>query len=555
MKSQNIFPHINDHIESWPVAKLSKEKSAYISRLNNFVFDQLIQDHENQIYELINKTIVQEKNRIKNNPWKVDPPDDKIYWKKIEEDLESIVHREDKNEAQIQLLKKIINRYNSEIVGNFHVGTFKFSRIFLLSFFKRIFNKYFEKRMWRWGNKKNLQDKIILKGPVEQIRNLFQKGTIVIVPTHYSNLDSIMVGYAIDSNVGLPAFSYGAGLNLYNIEVVGYFIDRLGAFRVDRRKKNPIYLECLKSMTGFSIFEGTNCLFFPGGTRSRSGKIEEKLKLGMISSVIEAQRFHVEKKDNKKIFIVPMTMGYHFVLEAPLLIDQHLRTTMPNSINRKPIGPTFSSIMKFLKDIYTKSSEVYISFGEPLDVFGNKVNEEGVSLNKSNKVLNMEDYFTLDGQLTTNTQRESVYAKHLADAILSSYIKYNVILSSNVVAFVAFHLLYDEVKEEGLAFLLNRKFGTYTIMYPIFEKMVTEIVRHLKHLQNEGQITLSDESWDNVVGLILTGIKKLGIYHSKPVLQLNKKGDIIAHDMRLLYFYHNRLTQYGLEEYMNWPTL
>ncbi|MBK7635043.1 MAG: 1-acyl-sn-glycerol-3-phosphate acyltransferase [Saprospiraceae bacterium] len=83
------------------------------------------------------------------------------------------------------------------------------------------------------------------------------------MPTHYSNLDSIMIGYAIDSNVGLPSFSYGAGLNLFNVEIVGYFINRLGAFKVDRRKKNPIYLEMSEIYGSYSIIKGVNCLFFP----------------------------------------------------------------------------------------------------------------------------------------------------------------------------------------------------------------------------------------------------------------------------------------------------
>ena len=63
--------------------------------------------------------------------------------------------------------------------------------------------------------------------------------TVIIVPTHFSNLDSILIGYAIDGIMGLPAFHYGAGLNLYDLELVAYFINRLGAYKVDRRKKKP----------------------------------------------------------------------------------------------------------------------------------------------------------------------------------------------------------------------------------------------------------------------------------------------------------------------------
>ena len=90
----------------------------------------------------------------------MDPPDEKLYWKNISAELEVSVHSEEREERELNLLKKIIHRYNEEIVGHFSPGTFRFSRIFLLSFFKSIFNKYFDKVQWRWVNKAQLKQKI-----------------------------------------------------------------------------------------------------------------------------------------------------------------------------------------------------------------------------------------------------------------------------------------------------------------------------------------------------------------------------------------------------------
>ena len=235
-----IYPHIQPDVAEWPVAKQSKERKVFIDNLNQYVTEQLLQNHKSSLNDLISKAIYLENQRIKLTPWKVDPADEKVYWRSIASELEAAASREDKDEVESKLLSKIVNRYNQEIVGHFSPKTFKFSRIFLTSFFKRIFNRYFDKKQWRWGNKSTLQQKIVVKGDVPLIRTLFEQGTVVILPTHYSNLDSIMVGYAIDANVGLPSFSYGAGLNLYNVEIVAYFINRLGAFRVDRRKKNLV---------------------------------------------------------------------------------------------------------------------------------------------------------------------------------------------------------------------------------------------------------------------------------------------------------------------------
>lgn len=548
-----IFPHIIPDVSKWPVALQSKHRSEFISKLNKYVLAQILDSHGTNLYDLISRTVYMENQRIKLTPWKVDPPDEKDYWKSIAADLENTTIREDKQDAETELLKRIINRYDEEIVGNFSPNTFKFSRIFLTSFFKRIFSSYFPKGQWRWGSKKSLQERIILKGNVEHIRDLFNKGTVIFMPTHYSNLDSIMVGYAIDANVGLPSFSYGAGLNLYNVEIVGYFINRLGAFRVDRRKKNPIYLECLKSMTGFSIIEGVNCLFFPGGTRSRSGSIEDKLKLGLINSSIEAQRVLIEEGSDKKIFVVPISMGYHFVLEASHLIDQQLQFIGKEKYKRvRGSGPSFSNILRFFKDLYTRSSEVYMSFGNPMDVFGNTVDEQGQSYDKFGNKVEMNDYFSFGGQLSSNRQREGVYAKILSETLIESFKKYNVVLSSNVVAFTAFHLIFQEFKETGLMALVNQKNKVYELRLTDLLENVQKLMFHIRSMNENGVLLLSDESWNEEKKLIEEGLSKLGIYHAVDILKKNKSGNLVCRDIRLLYFYHNRLINYGLEDMMGW---
>src|SRR5690606_34497805 len=101
-------------------------------------------------------------------------------------------------------------------------------------------------------------------------------------------------------------------------------MNRLGAYRVDRRKKNPIYLETLKALSTLSIKNQVNNLFFPGGTRSRSGASEEQLKLGLLNTIVEAQRDICLEGRNQNIYIIPLILDYHFVLEAKSLIRQHL---------------------------------------------------------------------------------------------------------------------------------------------------------------------------------------------------------------------------------------
>jgi len=42
-----------------------------------------------------------------------------------------------------------------------------------------------------------IADKVLVEGPLPKLRRLIQRGTAVYVPTHLSNMDSIVFGYAL----------------------------------------------------------------------------------------------------------------------------------------------------------------------------------------------------------------------------------------------------------------------------------------------------------------------------------------------------------------------
>src|SRR6202022_4555136 len=122
--------------------------------------------------------------------------------------------------------------------------------------------------------------------------------------------------------MSLPPFAYGAGLNLFSNPVLSFFMSRLGSYTVDRQKTNSIYKQTLKNYSTRILREGIHSIFFPGGGRSRSGAIESKVKLGLLGTGLEAQIENLKSgKPNPKIFVVPMDMSYHFVLEAGSLIE------------------------------------------------------------------------------------------------------------------------------------------------------------------------------------------------------------------------------------------
>src|SRR5690606_12617440 len=300
-------------------------------------------------------------------------------------------------DKQIQeIVREIVTRYAYQIAGNFRPSSYRLARTIITFGFARLLNAARVKGFRSlWSKQFTLQDKINITGETEHIRSLARKGTVVMVPTHFSNLDSILIGWVIHT-LGLPPFVYGAGLNLFNIEVLAYFMNSLGAYKVDRRKKNLLYMETLKTYSSLALKKGCHSLFFPGGTRSRSGKIEKRLKLGLLGTAMEAQRLNFQEKgteENNKIFIVPVVINYHFVLEAPSLINEYL--ALKGQERYYVENDEFSNsykILAFLVKFFTKGSDISVSIGKGMDIVGNYVDDEGRSIDKQGRFINSMDY-------------------------------------------------------------------------------------------------------------------------------------------------------------------
>ncbi|MEM6772289.1 MAG: 1-acyl-sn-glycerol-3-phosphate acyltransferase, partial [Bacteroidota bacterium] len=238
--------HIAPNVADWGIYLLHADRENFVRQLEETSYQRLLEGHGKKLDELLSKTLFSEQQRTKDEPWKVDPPKERRYWKRLAKMLATkSLDEEEATSADLAakgILRKVVYRYADEIVGHFKIPTFRFARRFLTFFFGRLLNAA-DGRSFRslFSKRILLQEKLIVRGYVEQVRELSKKGTVVFVPTHFSNLDSILIGYAMDQVAGLPAMSFGAGLNLYNTGYTAYFMNRLGAYRVDRRKRNPIY--------------------------------------------------------------------------------------------------------------------------------------------------------------------------------------------------------------------------------------------------------------------------------------------------------------------------
>ena len=68
-------------------------------------------------------------------------------------------------------------------------------------------------------------------------------------------------------------------------------------------------------------------------------------------------------------------------------------------------------------------------------------------------------------------------------------------------------------------------------------------------LYAEGKLRVHDRIKGDNDEIIKHGLKNLGVYHPSLPLLKNANGNIITQDLKVLYFYRNRLMGYGLEQH------
>ncbi|HMQ00106.1 MAG TPA: 1-acyl-sn-glycerol-3-phosphate acyltransferase [Cyclobacteriaceae bacterium] len=551
------FKPILKGIPDWPVYQLGKNRKEFVEEVAEKAFQKIKEIHpgKKQLIEELESTLYKEQQRMKRNPWRVDPPDEGKFWSTIKQDLLEINGKpidHVQNEPN-EILKRITLRYADEIAGNFKPNSYRFARSVITFWFARLLNASIVKRPFAFfRNTYTLRDKIQIVGKAKHIRKLARRGTVVMVPTHFSNLDSILIGWVIHA-LGLPAFIYGAGLNLFNIKIFAYFMNSLGAYKVDRRKKNLVYLETLKLYSHLAIMKGCHSLFFPGGTRSRSGMIEKVLKKGLLSTAIEAQRsLYMEDPDTtKKIFIVPVTINYHFVLEAPSLINDYLQTQ--GAQKYFPEEDEYSgsfTLIKFMFKFFTKGSSISVSIGRGLDVVGNYVDDDGHSIDNTGKIIHTKDYFISNNELTSDKQREEVYTRMLSQKIVTEYHRINRVFASHIAAFIAFEIWKKQYPQLDLFGLLRLPEEDLKIDYEVFKATFKRVRKQVFKLKKQDKLYTATHLKGNLDDVIKLGLQNVGIFHVKRPLLSDKQGNIITQDLNTLYYYHNRLAGYELENFI-----
>ena len=383
-----------------------------------------------------------------------------------------------------------------------------------------------------------------IEGCVEKLRGLESIGTLVYIPTHSSNMDSILLATALD-RAGLAPVVYGAGKNLFTNPIISFFMHNLGAYRVDRRIQVHAYKSVLKTYAQVMVERNYHSLFFPGGTRSRSGMLESRLKLGLLGAAVQAYSRNQARGVHRPVYFVPTTINYALVLEAETLIDDWLKER--GQARYIIEDDEFSRIERwatFFRKLIGLSSACVIRFGEPLDPFGNAVDDQGRSLAPSGQILDPRTYTLRDGKAVEDHARDAAYTQELGELLVTRYREETVIMATQIVAHVLFRRLVARSPRRDLYARMRMRSEVSMPLSQLYAE-VGASRDALVSAMHRGEARVSTfaraETPERLVARVL---EIWSGYHERNAAHV-ERGEVVIDEPMLLLYYQNRLTHFA----------
>jgi glycerol-3-phosphate O-acyltransferase len=391
-----------------------------------------------------------------------------------------------------------------------------------------------------------LEEMLTVEGEIDLLQRLEKKGTLVYVPTHASNVDSLAFGYALH-RAGLAPVVYGAGKNLFTNPFISFFMHNLGAYRVDRRIRAALYKDVLKAYSCVMIERGYHSLFFPGGTRSRSGMVERHLKLGLAGTAVEAFARNQFVGVKRPVWFVPATINYGLVMEAETLIEDHLKEAGQHRYIIE--DDEFSRLdrwIAFFRKLVGTEGACIIRFGRPLDPFGNPVDDDGTSIAPGGKQVDPATYVMRHGKPTVDARRDAAYTRELGDALLDVYRRETVLTTTQLVAHVLFRRVVRETPGVDLFGRLRFR-GDVRVKESELIEDIGETRDRALALEQKGGVHLSKSLHRRSPEELLARAMRIWDgYHTRTVARRDG-AEIVAEDPTMLLYYQNRVIDYALD--------
>jgi glycerol-3-phosphate O-acyltransferase len=145
---------------------------------------------------------------------------------------------------------------------------------------------------------------------IERIRERSKESTIVLLPSHKSNVDYLVLSYVFNyENLSLPLIAAGDNLSFFPL---GPVLRRIGGFFIRRQfGGDRLYSASVEAYVRRLIRDGYTLELFIEGGRSRTGKLL-KPQIGMLSMLVDA----ATTIPNREVVFVPISIGYERIVET-----------------------------------------------------------------------------------------------------------------------------------------------------------------------------------------------------------------------------------------------
>lgn len=189
---------------------------------------------------------------------------------------------------------------------------------------------------------------------LDVVRRAARKGPVVVVPSHKSHVDYLVLSQVFFKNDLIPPH-IAAGENL-NFWPMGTIFRRCGAFFIKRSfRGDKLYATVFGAYVRRLLKEGHAIEFFIEGGRSRTGKLLSP-KLGMLSMVSEP----VLEGRIPDVSFIPVSIGYEKVIEA----GSYAKELAGGEKRKEDVTALVSSA----KVLVARYGRVYVDFDEPISL-------------------------------------------------------------------------------------------------------------------------------------------------------------------------------------------
>lgn len=537
-----------------PLFRFNQERPYIVAEVSRRVYKGYLSSARHNedagIEYILNDAAYQEMERLATETGPEEEIRPRGWWIRTSKRLSELSEQEKRD-----ILRELIDAYADDVAGQFNPRVYGLATGTLpiglgLLFKAQDLQDVFPNVLEGMRQLRDLSERIVVSGHIDTLHELTRKGTVLYVPTHSSNMDSILLGYSL-YQVGLPPVTYGAGKNLFSNPMTSFFMHNLGAYKVDRRIRHGLYKEILKTYAQVLLERGYHSLFFPGGTRNRSNAVEQKLKLGLLGTSVTAYtRNLMQKGQDDRIFICPVTINYNLVLEAESLMRDFLRREGGKKyFLENDQFDSISEIIRFVMNTVRMDSTTVLRYGQPFDPFGNRVEADGESYDAQGRRVDPRTYVmsARDGIVTPDDARDREYTKYTGRQVASAFLENTVLMPTQVVSYALFEIVRRRFPRWDIYRLL-RLGADEVISWEELRAGTGALIEELKRRADAGDVHLSEfVTQEKPQRVAEAGVEYLRMYHLPAPVDFHPDG-ISLQRLEVLYFYSNRVRAYDIPD-------